>query len=299
MRSEIATIVAFGLSLASIVHAAPTYSCFDPPDEGQTNPLGEGMEDVVGADCCAALIDESDMFAGRFVVWDPVNCNHGPGESPIAEAPLCRAHDTDGCRFCRETCDGFEGLCITCASIMDAMETSSPTPSPSDIDPSFEETPTPTASAETDAPFDIFPETPAPVTPAPVTPAPVTPAPVTPAPTTPAPATPAPATPAPVTPEPTPAPVAVTPAPIVPEPSDCVCINTMSAEEEAVLTRRNKAMVCDPTCSTGEDDVFGVLNCNYFALGQNCRACSNICDEQAEGPWLDGDGFPCKPCSAI
>lgn len=47
-------------------------------------------------------------MAGRLVVWDPVNCNHGPGEDAIAEAPLCRAHDTDGCRFCRESCVGFE-----------------------------------------------------------------------------------------------------------------------------------------------------------------------------------------------
>lgn len=58
MRSDIATIIAFGLSLCSVVNAAPTYSCFDPPDEGQTNPLGEGMEDVVGSECCEALIDE-------------------------------------------------------------------------------------------------------------------------------------------------------------------------------------------------------------------------------------------------
>lgn len=58
MRSDIATIIAFGLSFCSVVHAAPTYSCFDPPDEGQTNPLGEGMEDVVGSECCEALIDE-------------------------------------------------------------------------------------------------------------------------------------------------------------------------------------------------------------------------------------------------
>lgn len=55
-----------------------------------------------------SLHNFSDIFAGREVVWDPVNCNHGPGESPITEAPLCRAHDTDGCRFCRDSCVGFE-----------------------------------------------------------------------------------------------------------------------------------------------------------------------------------------------
>ena len=27
---------------------------------------------------------------------------------PYSEAPLCRAHDTDGCRFCRQTCANFE-----------------------------------------------------------------------------------------------------------------------------------------------------------------------------------------------
>lgn len=58
MRSDIATVVAFGLLSACPVSAAPTYSCFDPPDEGQTNPLGEGMEDVVESECCEALIDE-------------------------------------------------------------------------------------------------------------------------------------------------------------------------------------------------------------------------------------------------
>lgn len=48
------------------------------------------------------------MMADRKVMWDPVNCNHGPGDDPIAEAYLCRAHDTDGCRFCHDSCDGFE-----------------------------------------------------------------------------------------------------------------------------------------------------------------------------------------------
>ncbi|CAN0308367.1 unnamed protein product, partial [Laminaria digitata] len=107
MRSSIATL-AVALGLVCCASAAPAFSCFDPPDEDQTNPLGEGMEDVVEEECCEALVDEGDIEAERLVVWDPVNCNHGPGEDPIAEAPLCRAHDTDGCRFCRETCDGFE-----------------------------------------------------------------------------------------------------------------------------------------------------------------------------------------------
>lgn len=43
----------------------------------------------------------------------------------------------------------------------------------------------------------------------------------------------------------------------------------------------------------------GVLNCDYFALGQNCRACSELCEDQGDGTWIDQDGFPCKPCSAI
>lgn len=54
----------------------------------------------------AAFWFYSDIEAERLVVWDPVNCNYGPGEDPIAQAPRCRAHDTDGCRFCREECDG-------------------------------------------------------------------------------------------------------------------------------------------------------------------------------------------------
>lgn len=44
----------------------------------------------------------------------------------------------------------------------------------------------------------------------------------------------------------------------------------------------------------------GVLNCNYFALGQNCRACSDLCtDENNDGIWLDQDNFECKPCSEV
>ena len=50
----------------------------------------------------------SDLLAGRLVAWDPINCNHGPDGPAIAEAFLCRAHDTDGCRFCHLSCDGFE-----------------------------------------------------------------------------------------------------------------------------------------------------------------------------------------------
>lgn len=51
--------------------------------------------------------NNSDIFVGRLVVWDPLNCNHGPGPSAITEEPLCRAHDTDGCRFCHESCENF------------------------------------------------------------------------------------------------------------------------------------------------------------------------------------------------
>lgn len=58
--------------------------------------------------CFPFRLNFSDILAGRKVVWDAVNCNHGPGEDPIAEAPLCRAHDTDGCRFCHDSCVGFE-----------------------------------------------------------------------------------------------------------------------------------------------------------------------------------------------
>lgn len=135
-----------------------------------------------------------------------------------------------------------QGLCITCDEIMDALETSSPTPSPSDFEGSlFPETPAPsTASAGTEAPFGIFPETPAPVTPAPVTAAPVPPAPVAPTP-------------------------AATDAPT----SDCVCVNTMSAEEAAVLERRSKKMVCDPTCSDDTDLIWGELHICVFVCGAN------------------------------
>ncbi|CAN0097316.1 unnamed protein product [Ectocarpus sp. 6 AP-2014] len=314
MRSDIATVIAFGLLSVCPVSAAPTYSCFDPPDEGQTNPLGEGMEDVVESECCEALIDESDMMADREVIWDPVNCNHGPGEEPIAEAYLCRAHDTDGCRFCHDSCDGFEGLCITCEEVLeDLLNSDSPTPSPDFETSEFPATPAPAIlTAATEAPFGIFPATPAPVAPvAPPTEAPAVPpteAPV--APPTEAPAVPpteapvAPPTEAPVAP-PTEAPVApatdapvAAPAPTA-EASDCECVNSLSEEEMAVLTRRSKNMVCDPTCSDQSDLVWGVMNCNYFALGQNCRACSDLCDDQGDGTWLDQDGFPCKPCSAV
>ncbi|CAM9939555.1 unnamed protein product [Scytosiphon promiscuus] len=264
MRSDIATIIAFGLGVCSMANAAaPTYSCFDPPDEGQTNPLGEGMEDVVESECCEALIDESDIEVDRKVIWDPVNCNHGPGESAITEEPLCRAHDTDGCRFCHESCNGLEGLCITCDEMYLSMS-DSPTPSPSD---GFEgsmfpvETPAPSMviPAPTGAPFDMFPATPVPAA----------------------------ATPA------------ATEAPATAEVSDCECVNSLSEEEMAVLARRSKNMVCDPTCSDGTDLIWDVLNCDYFALGQNCRACSNMCTDQGDGNWLDQDDFPCKPCSAI
>lgn len=58
MRAEIATL-AVALGLVGCANAVtPTYSCFDPPGEGQTNPLGEGMEDVVEDECCEALMDE-------------------------------------------------------------------------------------------------------------------------------------------------------------------------------------------------------------------------------------------------
>ncbi|CAM9980735.1 unnamed protein product [Ectocarpus fasciculatus] len=258
MRSDIATVVAFGLLSVCPISAAPTYSCFDPPDEGQTNPLGEGMEDVVESECCEALIDESDMMADREVIWDPVNCNHGPGEEPIAEAYLCRAHDTDGCRFCHDSCDGFEGLCITCDEVAEELLNSdSPTPSPDFETSDFPATAAPAIiTAGTEAPFGIFPATPAPV--APVSPpteapaAPPTEAPVAPATDAPV----APATDAPVAPA-TDAPVAA-PAPTA-EASDCECFNSLSEEEMAVLTRRSKNMVCDPTCSDQSDLVWGEL----------------------------------------
>lgn len=134
------------------------------------------------------------------------------------------------------------------------FSTSSPTGSPTDFD-----TPAPasiTTSTETEAPFGIFPDTPSPVaaTAAPIAPTPspvaATEAPIDPTPS-PVDPTEAPAVPA------TPAPVLVTEAPVVEEPSDCVCVNSMSAEENAVLERRGKRMVCDETCVNGEDLVWG------------------------------------------
>ena len=58
MLTNIFTLaVAFGLVCCA--NAAPRYSCFDPPArEDQTNPLGEGMEDIVEDECCEALVDE-------------------------------------------------------------------------------------------------------------------------------------------------------------------------------------------------------------------------------------------------
>ena len=55
MRTDIVSLVTLGLVCGANA-AAPTYSCFDPPDEGQTNPLGEGM-DIVESECCEALTD--------------------------------------------------------------------------------------------------------------------------------------------------------------------------------------------------------------------------------------------------
>lgn len=57
MRSSIASL-AMALGFVCCANAAPTYSCFTVPEEGQTNPLGEGMEDVVESECCEALVDE-------------------------------------------------------------------------------------------------------------------------------------------------------------------------------------------------------------------------------------------------
>lgn len=57
MRADIASL-AIVLGVVYSASAAPTFSCFNPPDEGQANPLGEGMEDVVEAECCEALVDE-------------------------------------------------------------------------------------------------------------------------------------------------------------------------------------------------------------------------------------------------
>lgn len=56
MRTDTVALIALGLVCGA--KAAPTYSCFDPPSvEDQTNPLGEGMEDVVEDECCEALVD--------------------------------------------------------------------------------------------------------------------------------------------------------------------------------------------------------------------------------------------------
>ena len=57
MRSAIATL-AIALGLVWCASAAPTFSCFDPPSQDMSNPLGEGMEDVVEDECCEALVDE-------------------------------------------------------------------------------------------------------------------------------------------------------------------------------------------------------------------------------------------------
>lgn len=68
MRTEFTIALALGL-VCGTQAGAPTYSCFDPPDEGQTNPLGEGFEDVVGAECCEALIDERSV-----ITWHAWRC---------------------------------------------------------------------------------------------------------------------------------------------------------------------------------------------------------------------------------
>lgn len=57
MRADIVALLALGL-VCGAKAGAPTYSCFDPPDEGQTNPLGEGMEHIVEDECCELLTDE-------------------------------------------------------------------------------------------------------------------------------------------------------------------------------------------------------------------------------------------------
>lgn len=79
---------------------------FSPPPCHQTDPSNNAFPDLPVVPSPPANL--SDMMADRKVIWDPVNCNHGPGDEPIAEAYLCRAHDTDGCRFCHDSCDGFE-----------------------------------------------------------------------------------------------------------------------------------------------------------------------------------------------
>lgn len=57
MRADIVALVALGL-VSGASAAAPTFSCFNPPDEGQTTPLGEGNEDLVESACCEELTDE-------------------------------------------------------------------------------------------------------------------------------------------------------------------------------------------------------------------------------------------------
>lgn len=191
-----------------------------------------------------------------------------------------------------------------CDEILLFDDTASPTPSPSSVivDDAF--TPAPIEASPTDAPFGIFPATPAPSAPAPTTPAPMTPAatgsPV--APTTDAPVTPATDAPvaavtdAPVTPA-TDAPVAAatdapvaagTDAPVAAatdapaatvietlaptvDPNlqaDCLCVENLSETEADVLTRRGKTMTCDPSCSDGSDLVWGkpILNASCLVF---------------------------------
>ncbi|CAN0117937.1 unnamed protein product [Ascophyllum nodosum] len=286
MRTDVATVL-FGLVISGVASAAPTYSCFDPPvAEGQTSPFGASMDHLVEAGCCEALIDESDMHAERLVVWDPINCNYGSDETAITEAFLCRAHDTDGCRFCHLSCDGFEGLCITCKEIFSA--TASPTSvRVAGINEALSATASPTsdrvggpteALLDISAQFDSFPGL------------------LTSTPTS-TPTSTLPSTPAPTPPEPAP----TTSAPVVAtdNESDCKCLENMTVTEADVLAIRGKTMRCDRTCSNDEDLVWGVLNCNYFGLGQDCRTCADTCEEQSDGVWLDQNLAFCKPCSAI
>lgn len=102
------------------------------------------------------------------------------------------------------------------------MITDSPTSSPVDFEfPAETPAPSMVVPAPTNAPFDMFPATPSPTVPAPV----------------------------------------ATEAPAAVEVSDCECVNNMSEEEMAVLIRRSKNMVCDPTCD-GSDPIWGT-----WALG--------------------------------
>lgn len=141
-----------------------------------------------------------------------------------------------------------QGLCITCEEVAEnLLNSDSPTPSPDFETSEFPATPAPAIlTAATEAPFGIFPATPAPVAPV--------------APPTEAPAVPP--TEAPVAPA-TDAPVAA-PAPTA-EASDCECVNNLSEEEMAVLTRRSKNMVCDPTCSDQSDLVWGELRYPFYS----------------------------------